>query len=974
MILRIVWKQWREQRLQAGLLLAFGIALVLVMRFAQPRSWDAPLAVFFLTFVAAACGMVCGVFSLADEQEGQDWAFLARLAPCWMVIWLARILAGAAITLGQALLLAVAASCAWTGAAPWCWVIPLYALIAFGWGAFVAVLTGPTQAFLIGGALTLGSVFGGQAVVRESFLGEPDAREAIAVVVVAAGTILASGLVYCWVDLQRSLQVSWPPAFLGSPRLAAEWRWLWLEGRRYRPVLVFLALGFVLGALRPLHGLLFWPLVTLVGGLVIGSALLERRQGWQFLVEQRFTSGTSWIPGTLPRIVVAASFAGLVLAAAWAQEEKVGPSRSWEKQSFLERTLQVREEWIVGSEGRAGLPGNAGLFLTLWLLTGFSVARLAALCFERRWLAIGVCLPASLVLAGIWVPSLVHQGLAWWQALAPCGILLLGCLLLEGGSRTLTGKGKVLVAGACLSMALVWIGGVLWHRATEIIDVGEPFVETDAPQQSGAEQQFVRAAREYRLVTIAVTRRLGRPETIPLGVFEDRAKQLQDSDSFWDWLALYQLQLDEVTHTRWPNRAAKLERWMEEVCEGDWVRLLEALGGMDRAPRAGGPEGGLDGFDSYTYEIDGQTCTGIYPQDAREMTQLLQARALLLQARGRLRPALDDYALMLKLSRHLSRRGTWLDWVLGLAIGEVACVGLEGWARVVREEGLLLRPLRELQGQEEALSLLDPVRDQYRLHVQLPPSASAALYGEKPEDARWKRELYHLACLAPWERERERRFRNRVYRDMAEVIQRPTWEEAPPQDRKGPRHPLDTAVESVEKLRMAQCRSFCRLGALRLQLALAAYRARNGRPAERIEDLGADLLEKVPLDPYSGKPFGYRVSKGERIRIAEVLQHWRGQLAVMDAFRWAPLPGAPAAPWMVVLPVIWTTAAGPLMGSLLDQPGVAVGDHFMQAFFEPHRWVAPGRGVLWSVGEDRRDDGGRDEQVDNIFLVPHPAP
>ena len=49
---------------------------------------------------------------------------------------------------------------------------------------------------------------------------------------------------------------------------------------------------------------------------------------------------------------------------------------------------------------------------------------------------------------------------------------------------------------------------------------------------------------------------------------------------------------------------------------------------------------------------------------------------------------------------------------------------------------------------------------------------------------------------------------------------------------------------------------------------------------------------------------------------------------------------------------------------------------------EPTRWVPKGWGILWSVGEDRKDDGGK-RQVgarggpgvgeDIIFLVPLPA-
>jgi hypothetical protein len=968
MILRVAWKQWREQRLPAGLLLVLGALVVLVP---LPRAFqpvDLATVVFTATCVAAACGVVCGVLSLAGEQEGRARAFLDRLAPSRLAVWFARALAGVAITQAHALLLAGAFCCAWGGlglgdVSRRCWVIPLYALVAFGLGACAAVLTRTVLGGLaVAGTLAAGSVFAGQFLIREDFLEEPRAGELLAGAVVAVGAVLASGLVHCWVDVRRAARASGPPAFLRGPRLAAARRWLWLGWRCSWPVLALFVLGVVAGAL-PLPGLLSWPALTLAGGLVIGSGLLEKRRGWEWLREQRLTRERGWLPGTLPRLVVAATFAGLVLAGAWSLGDKVvvGESSLGGKPSFLERTLGLKEVWVVGSRDPVGLPGNAAVFLTLWVLAGFSVGRLGVLCFTSRGVALGVGLPASLVLAGVWVPSMLNQGLAWWQALTPCALLLAACLLLDWGGDTLARRGKVSVVAACLSAALAWAGGVFRYRATEIADVGEPFAvaafaeAVTPPEQDRAAQLLVQAAREYNLATIAVTRRLGRPEATPAlpemglgpgGGGGDRAKQLRDSASFWEWRALYRLQLEEVSARGWPDGAAKLERWVEQVGEGGWVRHLKALGDLRRQIRRGSYlEDGPAGFGGYTLEIDGQTLRGSAADDARGTAQLLRARALLLQARGQLRPALDCHVAILTLSRSLSTRDT-LGWLVANALQGVASAGLEGWAQAARQEGLLLQALQGLNGQEDALATpLDLVRGEYLSYAHVRSSDWAVPYDDARLDERrggWKRELYRLARLAPWERERERRWLNRAYKGLVEEARLPTWEEAPPRDRKGPTHPLEPWALPLRSLRTVHCHCLCRLRALRLQLALAVYQARNGRPAARLEDLTPDLLEKVPADPWSGKPFGYRVSKGEIIPGGGA-PYWNELLSVMDSFRWLPLPGAPGTPWMAAVPV---------------PPS------------EPHRWVAPGRGVIWSAGEDRRDDGGMDDAQDRIFLVP----
>jgi hypothetical protein len=57
-----------------------------------------------------------------------------------------------------------------------------------------------------------------------------------------------------------------------------------------------------------------------------------------------------------------------------------------------------------------------------------------------------------------------------------------------------------------------------------------------------------------------------------------------------------------------------------------------------------------------------------------------------------------------------------------------------------------------------------------------------------------------------------------------------------------------------------------RLIAAELVTAIALYQADHGNnPPARLDDLVPDYLEAVPLDPYYGRPFEYRISTGELV-------------------------------------------------------------------------------------------------------------
>jgi hypothetical protein len=104
-----------------------------------------------------------------------------------------------------------------------------------------------------------------------------------------------------------------------------------------------------------------------------------------------------------------------------------------------------------------------------------------------------------------------------------------------------------------------------------------------------------------------------------------------------------------------------------------------------------------------------------------------------------------------------------------------------------------------------------------------------------------------------------------------------------------------------------------RLRAAALKAALRLYQAEKGRPAPALEALVPDYLPAVPADPFDLRPFRYRLSASER----------------------------------------------------LESTG---------AFGVPRpRFVPAGQGILWSVGNDLRDDGGKRFGEDEVFVVPLPA-
>jgi hypothetical protein len=139
-------------------------------------------------------------------------------------------------------------------------------------------------------------------------------------------------------------------------------------------------------------------------------------------------------------------------------------------------------------------------------------------------------------------------------------------------------------------------------------------------------------------------------------------------------------------------------------------------------------------------------------------------------------------------------------------------------------------------------------------------------------------------------------------------------------------------VFEYHSLQRDRPQTLARLRAAQLMVALRLYQSEKGKAPATLDALVPEYLPEVPADPYDGRPFRYRLSAGERVE--------------------------------------WPA----------DDSGHIVPAGALRREESPTRRVAAGQGVLWCVGEDCRDDGGRRQRraatcrpgEDQVFLVPLP--
>jgi hypothetical protein len=292
---------------------------------------------------------------------------------------------------------------------------------------------------------------------------------------------------------------------------------------------------------------------------------------------------------------------------------------------------------------------------------------------------------------------------------------------------------------------------------------------------------------------------------------------------------------------------------------------------------------------------------------------MLCARALQLQSRGEHGAALDLIRVALDTTRFRRMRAGAIPFRIAADVEPKIFMVLTRWAAEVRDDEELLREALALVRDSDARR--PPPSDMVKAEYVAVRDMLLALHGSP-----WAKDSFEqsrqLIWLAPWERARTMRVLNRLFADLLQRAAEPASMQASLITTKRVAELSSSsgvvdlgAVLRETELALKQTERDLMWRATQLQLALLLYERRHGQPAPDLNALVPELIPDLPRDPYGGGPFRYRVSAGEPITATSGRQ------------------------------------------DVVDQ----------------------GRGIIWSVGPDLKDDGGMDHTRDQIFLVPRPV-
>jgi hypothetical protein len=973
MIAALLYKEYREHRSiwLALALLAAGL-LVGVPQAFEPEGWHRETFRQMLAGTAALLawtyGLVCGAMMLAGERESGTQAFLDTLPTTRRPLWLGKCLVGLLFVALHIGLLAgmagaqgfylqkypIASAAILVGAG----------LAGFGWGLLFSSLTSNVLSAIglaILAQMTVLPAMWGSFFILASFailvlhkppLSFPPIAPEMALVLTGLTALLAplplSALIYSRFDRKRQ-----PVRLLAgtrTPTWRPNWRQIWwLAAQQSGGLFVGLILFSFLAGLPVMgNGLFFWPVLTLALGVFCGvTVFLDEQSGpYRFLGDQRLPLGPIWLVKTGMRFGMLGLSLLVVLVPALVQQTFEGPN-DHERMPVLAR--------IFGT-GLLGTTIPIGLFLFLWPITGFALGHLCGMLFPRPLVALVVGFGISGIVLSVWVPSLVAGGLSSWQVLGvPVVLLLCARLLMRAwASDRLHSWEAVRYVGACAVLAAGLIVLGLWSRVAEIPDVPEPddfaeFVaELPLPEENEAGQLIRNACSrldDFLKQHKAIQQRPGGGAP--------GAPPVQASNS------LIQQAAEALEHG-WPkdDDRAELAAFLDEAFAEDWWKRL--------AEAADKPVGVVE--DPRRMTIGSRQLT-LSP--ALHAGTLLAARGLQMQKRkGDPAVFVEHFATALALARNLHNHSTLTSAFTARAIEQGQLEALTRWleqlnnghvellrraAEVLdRHQNIMPRTFRDQRLAQYliALNSLDRVEEWLPLFLG-PPSAKV------PEAA-----LLDAAWLVPWEQTRQRRLLRALYwnREFADGF----WHERSRMIMVPLMH-RDVALGKDKFPRRK-----VQLAAAELMLALRRFQAEHGKPAQSLAELLPKYLQRIPSDPFDSQPFRYRLSQGEEIGWPQDNQ----AQAVVAGGAGAAAPGAaPAA----MPPGLRGMAGGPPGGGVPPEAAPP------EAFREPTRKVPAGQGILWSIGEDGQDDGGkrqglRSDQTqtrtgeDLIYLVPLPAP
>ncbi len=954
MIRVLLWKEYREHRSIWLSLALVGGAGLYALSYLIPNLWglgstatrDSLQSVAVM--LAWTYGLVCGSMLLANEAETGAIAFLEQLPLRRARLWWVKTLFGFLLFVLQLALLSVFVVVLGVVETPRQFAMIFFAMTALGtfslaWGLLFSA-RGENVLNVIGLSI-LGQLFGAAAVallfvvltaLASLFGGRESEMFRGAFLFLAAFAAVALPTVgsfrgYTRLDRQRFGSAAAREGASARPSFWASWnRLLWMSCVRMRRMLVGLSLlALIFGLALPLLGPLAWPALTLLIGVLCGITVWSDEQfsaSFRFLGDQRFPLGRVWLVKIGARLALTAfvSFVLLLPSLILTLTHRFTESS----------TLPHKPFWIdLFHCDFVGTIVPIWAYASLWPLYGFSVGQLAGLLFRKSLVAGFVALGMAGLLVSLWTPSLLGMGLRFWQVAGiPVFLLAASRMLVSAwAADRLLARGSFVRLSGALILAGLWTTGAIAYRVVEIPFLPEPFdvaafnasIPSLAQETNPAGMEIRGVWKQVELMTGQLhAERRGQP------LFAD-LRDNGERDTFFR-------QIETACARGWPNRPSELGAWLDKRFQEEWYRQLALAARL--------PVGAVEDTKILTFH----TRLSHLWVAIDDLNRILAARGLQRQAEGDPLVFVENVRIGLALSRNLRNCTPPVLAQIGLR-AELGIVqaALDPWLEKLSHDVRALEQLRDVLLEHERLRPEEgeALRAQYLIaQNSLDFEPAKLIANELPLDfqgSREQKELVEAECEAaalcwrvPWERERHERILRVAYRDD-------------PRERRKIVQWSGTTLGNLiwlTRQKMADNDSLVVLRAALLKTAIRLYQANNrDRAPEKLSDLTPNYLPLVPNDPYDGRPFRYRVSKGEKLIWTEE--------TLANGSRFKPVP-----------------------------PGVG-GPH-AQIADEEIRFVAAGRAILWSVGEDGHDDGGTRQGArppnarphsDLIYLVPPAA-
>ncbi len=968
----IVWKELREQGAIVLALLVMGCGLIaglsVIATPQQERGFVESLfaaSVLGVALLAGATGAVIGATLFAGEREAGTFPFLDRRPATRWQLWWRKVAAGLALAAvpasGYFVTALVAAPIDGGGVLSLLFGGGTY--FGFAWGCVGSVLRRTALgACAVGqaiGVAVVGVAIGFGAIVLEVADGlrprEPFAILELAVDGVALFGILSPIVAAFVLPLLLSARLFTAPdreqdvagprpltAFLSGRQSRAK-RFAWLLVRQHRVNIMWLtAATAVAGCVLLIPDVLFitaWPAMTLVVGVLVGVVLFADEQGTEaarFWGERRLRVGGVW--GAKLAFGFALTFGLLVLMLLPCVVR--GLVDSFHRQEAFSRAF------------RTGVPSPGFPFLTFLFVGpayGLACGQLAALLFRKPIVALAVGAMVGGTAVALWFPSLLGGGLHGWQVFTPVAVTLIVSrrLTWPWATDTLGQRGPVLrLASGLVAVALTFAGGIAW-RVLEIPEVAE----------ANDDIAFAKSLPTYD------ENESGRGIRRAVAEFGTRSAphvQTRSDISTPDRPLLMNELFTMLLQSGYPENRPDVDSLLK-ILDGEWEQtLLEA----SRKPTGVFIDPAEHARD---YDNPQDQYFTVFPR----MATVYALRGLKAQRDGDPADFANRVGVLLAAVRTTRTSGPPMAVMTANSVEEATFRGVHHWLKALRGHPELLRQVLTTLLDHERVDTYTPRRTELASQVALRngitgpgswlPRTLALLGGPSREEA----DVIAFAWAVPWEKERLRRAVG--YGNVPAVA---SSREGNPYLRGAPGLWM---YDFLRGYRRQFADNEVRLVSLRgclLQVALRLHEAEAGRFPTTLNELVPKYLPGVPIDPFTLAPaeFRYRVSVGGESIAVEPVEY----LTTPDVGPIAPAFAAAAGRPSLI------PAVGALAGSDVPLPPSTDTQRRVT------REVAAGQPVVWSVGLDHRDDGGRvsvsgDQPRgsvlagDIVFVVPLPA-